>query len=171
MSTKLHFAINTLALQLLLQNAKGLVNVVVADDDLHVRGAFGYRGTLPTVVLFNARKADSQDTKSLMESTACGGCLDQRDIRLAFVDGRSIIRTLRTGLGTSHIPVMGHGHCFLQCPRAPISCIGACCGDPHLNQAYCGLPAAFIMSLIWRRIDAPARNCGTCSYPWRIMAI
>jgi hypothetical protein len=63
MSTKLHFAINTLALQLLLQNAKGLVNVVVADNNLHARGAFGYVGTLPTVVLFNASKADSQDTK------------------------------------------------------------------------------------------------------------
>ena len=37
---KLHFAIDALALQLLFQGTKGLVDVIVADDDLHTGAAF-----------------------------------------------------------------------------------------------------------------------------------
>jgi hypothetical protein len=42
MPTQLHFAIDAFALQLLFQGAERLVNVVVADDDLHVGVAFDY---------------------------------------------------------------------------------------------------------------------------------
>jgi hypothetical protein len=35
MAAELHLAVHTFALQLLFQNAKSLVDVVVADDDLH----------------------------------------------------------------------------------------------------------------------------------------
>lgn len=41
MPAQLHFPIDALALQLLLQSAEGLVDVVVANDDLHGRKAFG----------------------------------------------------------------------------------------------------------------------------------
>jgi len=35
MAAQLHLAINALALQLLLERAKSLIDIIVADDDLH----------------------------------------------------------------------------------------------------------------------------------------
>jgi hypothetical protein len=40
---KLHLAINALALQLLFQGAERLIDIVVADNDLHTKLAFEYR--------------------------------------------------------------------------------------------------------------------------------
>ena len=40
--TKLHLAVHALALQLLLQRAERLIDVVVANDDLHLLSAFDY---------------------------------------------------------------------------------------------------------------------------------
>lgn len=42
--SKLHLAVNAFALQLLFQCAEGLVDVIVANDDLHTNWALGYPG-------------------------------------------------------------------------------------------------------------------------------
>jgi hypothetical protein len=39
MTTQLHFAINTFALQLLLEGAQRLVDIIVANDDLHKKSS------------------------------------------------------------------------------------------------------------------------------------
>src|SRR3546814_12955726 len=52
MTAQLHFAIHALTLQLLLERAKGLVDIIVANDDLHtpcrllfVKTIWGHRAT------------------------------------------------------------------------------------------------------------------------------
>jgi hypothetical protein len=42
--TKLHLAVNTLALKLLLQRPERLVDIVVTNDDLHIVSASAYMG-------------------------------------------------------------------------------------------------------------------------------
>jgi hypothetical protein len=41
MTAELHFAENTLALHLLLQRLEGLVDIVIADENLHAASFFG----------------------------------------------------------------------------------------------------------------------------------
>jgi hypothetical protein len=52
MPAELHFAIDALALQLLFQGTERLVNVVIADDDLHDGEAFDYLGAWQTLALY-----------------------------------------------------------------------------------------------------------------------
>src|SRR3546814_3959375 len=74
-AAQLHFAIHALTLQLLLERAKGLVDIIVANDDLHTpcRLLFVGRPAVPGKVRFAAGHRYSGNKKSAATTRASDG--------------------------------------------------------------------------------------------------
>jgi len=104
-TAQLHFTIDAFALQLLLESAEGLIDIVVANDDLHGRKAFDAQrrnGELPSLYGAVARKPTPEM---------------HRKAQIALP---GTIRRLQSGNFSVTGPAMGGRSRYLPDPESPI---------------------------------------------------